>query len=208
MRTPNPSSSSSGYGSVPAASPPPPPPTAAASSPPPATSASVGDLVSRFKSQGHALISAQRPWTELFSGPAAFSPPKSSADVARRLSRNLVYFRGNYAIAFLLVLFVSFLSHPAAMIGFVGLCAAWFFLYFSRDGPLVLFGRTLDDSVVFGALFAATVVALLFTDVVWSVVGSLLVGAAIVGLHAALRNTDDLFIDEDEVARGGLISAV
>ncbi|XP_020092015.1 PRA1 family protein E-like [Ananas comosus] len=202
------SPSPSGYVKIPAAA-------AAAAGPPqahlppgaaplPSPATRVADLVARIKEQGQALIAARRPWQEALHA-AAFSRPSNVGEATARIRRNAAYFRANYAIAILVVLLLGLLWHPFSMISLVALLAAWLFLYFYRTGPLVLLGRTFDDGTVLAALSGVTVVALLFTDVGWNVIGSILVGVAIVGVHAAFRSTDDLFLDEQEAAGGGFI---
>ncbi|XP_008802843.1 PRA1 family protein F3-like [Phoenix dactylifera] len=193
--------SPSGYGTIPTAVPPPP------SEAPPAPSAAsrATDLITGFKEQGQALIAARRPWQELLNS-GAFARPSTTGEASARLHRNLAYFRANYTIVVLVAVFLSLIWHPSSLIAFVALSAAWLFLYFSRNGPLVLFGRAIDDGAVLIALSVVTVVALIVTDVASNVLASIMVGVAIIGIHAVLRTTDDLFLDEHAAASGGLLS--
>lgn len=197
-------------------SPNPPPPQVSTQAPiqdptaPPSPLARAAELVTRFREQGQALIAARRPWAEVFRAPA-FSKPPSLGEAVARMRRNTAYFRANYALAVVAVFAASLLWHPGTLFALLFLCAAWFFLYFARPAqggqPLRVLGMEFDDGSVLAALCGVTVIAMLFTNVGWNVVGSLMVGAALVGAHAALRSTDDLFLTEQEAAGDGLVAA-
>ncbi|KEH32962.1 PRA1 family protein D-like [Medicago truncatula] len=82
-----------------------------------------------------------------------------------------------------------------------------FLLFFFHDRPLVLFRFTIDDRLLLLLLTTLTVVALVFTGVWLNVLVSR-VGAAVVVLNEAFQSIDDLYLDEEEIFDGDLLSVV
>ncbi|KAJ0053121.1 hypothetical protein Pint_03189 [Pistacia integerrima] len=186
------SQSSLHYGSLPSTS-----------SPPSSTAA----FLSRARATTLSAYSTRRPWPQFFHL-HSLSRPLSFGEATIRLKRNLAYFRVNYAMVILVILFLSLLWHPVSMIIFLIVSVAWLFLYFFRDQPLVIFHRQVDDRVVLGVLSVVTILSLVFTHVWLNVLVSLLIGAFLVCVHAAFRGTEDLYYDEGDGADNGMFSVV
>jgi hypothetical protein len=162
-------------------------------------------FISRATTTTQTLIATRRPWQELIKF-SSFIRPYTYDESISRIKYNVNYFRVNYAMIFLAILFLSLLWHPISIIVFIGVFVAWLFLYFERDGPVVLFNRSFDDRVVFCVLGLVTIVALAYTDVGLNVLIALIIGVVVVGVHAAFRGTEDLFLDEESAVEGGLLS--
>jgi hypothetical protein len=162
------------------------------------------EYITRAKERIKAGIGTRRPWKLMFNL-HSFSLPAGFADAIVRVRTNTGFFRMNYAISVLLILFLSLLWHPISLIVFVVMMAVWLFLYFLRDEPLVVFGRTIDDRVVLIVLAVLTVVFLILTRATVNILVALLIGAVLVVLHAAMRKTDDLPLDEEAT---GLMTGV
>ncbi|XP_008228312.1 PREDICTED: PRA1 family protein F3-like [Prunus mume] len=155
-----------------------------------------GEYISRAKERIKAGLGARRPWKLMFNF-RSFNFPSPFREVFGRIRSNVAYFRMNYAIVMLLILFLSLLWHPISLIVFIIMMAAWLFLYFLRDEPLVLFGKTVDDRVVLIVLAVVTIVLLFLTHATVNILVALLIGVVLVVVHAGLRKTDDLFVDEE-----------
>lgn len=162
------------------------------------------EYISRAKERIKAGLGTRRPWKVMFNFHALGFPP-SVAEAIGRLKTNAAYFRMNYAIVVLVILFLSLLWHPISLIVFVVMVVVWLFLYFLRDEPLVLLNRIIDDRVVLIVLAVLTIVFLLLTHATFNILMALLVGAVVVVVHAAIRKTDDLFLDEENA---GLMTGV
>ncbi|KAJ4958320.1 hypothetical protein NE237_025431 [Protea cynaroides] len=160
------------------------------------------EFISRAKERIKEGLGTRRPWREMLLL-YAISVPSDVSEAVARVRTNIAYFRMNYAIIVLLIIFLSLLWHPISLIVLVVMMIAWLFLYFLRDVPLVLVGRTINDRVVLIVLLVVTIVALLLTHATVNIIVSLLIGSAVVLVHAVFRKTDDLFLDEEAMGSDG-----
>ncbi|KAF8082140.1 hypothetical protein N665_0846s0022 [Sinapis alba] len=157
------------------------------------------EYISHVKHRLKAGLATRRPWRSMFDV-ESMSLPKGFFDAISRIKTNLVYFRANYAIAVLSMLFVSLLYHPTSLLVLAILVVFWIFLYFLRDDPLVVFGHQVDDRTVMICLSVLTIGMLLFTHATGNILGSLLTAVVLVLIHAAIRRSDNLYSDEEAAA--------
>ncbi|XP_028784198.1 PRA1 family protein D-like [Neltuma alba] len=151
-------------------------------------------------------MATRRPWRQLLDL-SALSFPSSISDATSRIAQNVSHFFSNYTLIVLIILFLSLIYHPFSMIVFLIVFAGWYFLYFSRDEPVSVFNlAVLDDRAVAIGLGIITVVALILTHVWLNVFVSLVIGIALVCLHAAFRGTEDLVMDDQESPYGPMLS--
>ncbi|XP_019191606.1 PREDICTED: PRA1 family protein F1-like [Ipomoea nil] len=149
------------------------------------------------------FLATRRPWKEMV---ISFSTPRTLAMAFSRLKGNVSYFYTNYAILVLVVVFLSLLWEPGSLIVFTFMMAAWLYLYFLRDTPLVVKGYAVDERVVLVVLSIFTT-ALLLTTATANVVVALALGTASVVAHGAFGAADNSApIDQEE--GGGKVNLI
>ncbi|KAJ7979939.1 PRA1 family protein [Quillaja saponaria] len=163
------------------------------------------EFLSGFKETGQSIIATRRPWSQLL-GLSALSLPSSLSDATTRITQNVTHFFFNYTLIILIIIFLSLIYQPFSMIVFLIVFVGWYFLYFSRDDPLTLFNFVIEDRIVVAGLGIFTIVSLVWMHVWVNLVVSLAIGAVLVSLHAALRGTEDLVMDDQESPYGTLLS--
>ncbi|KAG5391321.1 hypothetical protein IGI04_021284 [Brassica rapa subsp. trilocularis] len=157
------------------------------------------EYISRAKYRIKSGLATRRPWKTMFDL-QSMNLPHGFFDAISRIKTNLVYFRANYAVVVLLVLFLSLVYHPTSLLVLAVLVVFWIFLYFLRDEPLVVFGHQIDDRTVMICLSVLTIVMLLFTHATANVLGAVATAVVLVLVHAAVRRSDNLYLDEEAAA--------
>ncbi|XP_043721834.1 PRA1 family protein F3-like [Telopea speciosissima] len=160
------------------------------------------EFMSKVKDRIKSGLATCRPWREMLHR-HALGVPSNVGETFVGVRTNFGYFRMNYAIIVLLIIFLSLLWHPISLIVFVVMMVVWLYLYFLRDEPWVIFGRSIDDRVVLILLSVVTLVALFLTKATLNLIISLLIGLVVILIHAVFRKTDDLFQNEEDLRSGG-----
>ncbi|CAH2077571.1 unnamed protein product [Thlaspi arvense] len=159
-------------------------------------SSSLG-LLGRAKELISSGVSSQRPWLELVQC-SAFSLPISFSVATERIKTNIVIFRTNYIVIFIVTIFISLLWQPVHLSVFFILILAWLYVYSRDNEPLVLFGSVIDDSALVLILLVLTIGTFLLTDVSRSIMIGALACLPVVLVHGMCRNTEALFVLEDD----------
>ncbi|XP_048431670.1 PRA1 family protein F2-like [Pyrus x bretschneideri] len=154
-------------------------------------------FVPRAKEQIQSALSNRRPWQEIIQLQNLTLPSTFNQSV-HRIKTNVVFFRMNYAIITFSILFLSLLWHPISLIVLIVMMVAWIFLFFLHDQPLMILGYRINLQVVMMALLVVTLVALYLTNARYHIVAGLCIGLAVVLVHGALREPEDVFVVDDE----------
>ncbi|KFK38692.1 hypothetical protein AALP_AA3G147800 [Arabis alpina] len=157
------------------------------------------EYISRAKDRIKSGLSTRRPWRSMFDL-ESMTLPHGFFDSLSRIKTNMAYFRANYAIVFLFILFISLLYHPTSLLVLAILIVFWIFLYFLRDESLKVYGYQIDDRTVLIGLSVLTVVLLLLTHATSNIVWSLVIATVLVMIHTVVRRSDNLFLDEETAA--------
>ncbi|KAG7534426.1 Prenylated rab acceptor PRA1, partial [Arabidopsis thaliana x Arabidopsis arenosa] len=183
----------------------PPPPTTTYTSIPLPT----GDVISRSIHNLTSAISSHRPWSELvFSGD--FSLPESFSSLLLRSKTNFNYSFVNYTIVVATcAAFALITASPVALIvvGVIIALSLWLLFHFFREDPLILWSFQVGDRTVVLFLVLASVWAIWFTSSAVNLAVGVSVGLLLCIIHSVLKNSDELFLEEDDAVTGGLIGS-
>ncbi|KAL6224165.1 hypothetical protein ACLB2K_003021 [Fragaria x ananassa] len=159
-------------------------------------------IVSQAKEQIELCLGVQRPWLEMIQL-QNLRPPYSLNQSIERIRTNVAFFRMNYTIIILTILFISLLWHPISLLLMIVLMAAWLSLYYLHDKPLTVLDHDIDNRFLMAALFLVTALVLFLTNVKYNIIRALSFGLAFVLVHGALREPEDVFVVDDEEGSGG-----
>ena len=158
--------------------------------------AGIRGTIVAVKEKASRLLATQKPWTEMIDR-SSFSKPENLGEATNRLQKNLAYYRTNYLVFGLGITTLAFLSNPGALIWMAFLALMWFYLFVAKTTPLVINGREISDREKIMGMSAASFVVIFFlTNVAAIFLYGASLGAVMVGAHAALREPDQLCVDE------------
>lgn len=151
-----------------------------------------------MKDIGGTIFKQSKPWNEVVDR-SALSKPSTLAEAAGRIRKNAAYFKVNYLIVMLTTCAVTFLMHPSSLFVLGILLGAWIYVLFVRTSPLVISGRTLSEREKVMGMAAISFITIFFLTSVGTVFFSALsISLAVICLHGAMREPDNLFLDEAE----------
>ncbi|XVE80656.1 hypothetical protein DITRI_Ditri14bG0156400 [Diplodiscus trichospermus] len=165
---------------------------------------SASDVFSRSLHNLSSTLSHHlRPWPQLLgSGSRSFSRPPSFLS---RASANILFFRANYSLVVVATSALSLIGSPLSLLLCCAVFALWLLLFFFREDPLVLWGHCVSDRFVLFSLAFLSVLTIWVCGVLQNLALGLGIGVLVCGVHALLRNSDGLFLDENDAASAGLV---
>ncbi|XP_021288358.1 LOW QUALITY PROTEIN: PRA1 family protein G2 [Herrania umbratica] len=144
-----------------------------------------------------------RPWPQLLgSGSRSFSPPNSFLS---RAPANFRYFSANYSLVVAATSALSLIGSPLSLLLCCAVFALWLLLFFFREDPLVLWGHCVSDRLVLFSLAFLSGLTVWVCGVLQNLALGLAIGVLVCGVHALLRNSDGLFLDENDAVSTGLV---
>ncbi|KAG7600642.1 Prenylated rab acceptor PRA1 [Arabidopsis suecica] len=163
------------------------------------TSLSVGDVIFMSVHNLIASVSSYRPWWSEFLAFGSIDRPTSFFSAASRAKLNLCHFVVNYFLLTAALVTLFLIGDPVALLTLASFAVMWMLLYFFRDHPLVLYGRHISDRVIFVGLIIGSLWALWFINCLQSLVLGIVTSVLLCFVHAVVRNSDDLFVQEKDV---------
>ena len=94
-------------------------------------------IISNIKGRISSTLATTRSWKEIIQ-PQSLCLPTTFIEYGRRIKMNAGYFRMNYVIIILFLLFLILLWHFISLIVLIATMTAWLFLYLVQDYPLMI----------------------------------------------------------------------
>eukprot|EP00798_Chlamydomonas_sp_ICE-L_P003380 gene3380-13417_t len=176
-------------------------PEASNSSPVPPSA--IAALFGRIKGIAADVVKQAKPWGEVVDR-SSWSKPENLTEAATRVRKNAAYFRINYLIVMLTTCTVTFLMNPSSLLVLGLLLGFWIYFLFVKTTPVEIAGRTLSEREKLLGMAAISFITIFFLTSVGTVFFfALSISVAVVCLHGAFREPDNLFLDDGEHLRLG-----
>ncbi|KAL9404106.1 hypothetical protein Peur_001078 [Populus x canadensis] len=94
-------------------------------------------IISNIKGRISSTLATTRSWKEMIQS-QSLCLPTTFIEYGCRIKMNTGYFRMNYVIIILFLLFLSLLWHPISLIVLAATMTAWSFLYPVQDYPSLI----------------------------------------------------------------------
>lgn len=163
------------------------------------TNLCVVDVISMSMHNLIAFVSSYRPWWSEFLAVGSIDRPTSFSSAASRVKLNLRHFAVNYFLLTAASVTLFLIGDPTSLLTVASFVVMWLLLYFYRDNPLVLCGRHINDRAVALVLILGSLWALWLTNCLQSLVLGIVTSVFLCLVHAVVRNSDDLFVQEKDV---------
>ncbi|XP_010480106.1 PREDICTED: PRA1 family protein G1-like [Camelina sativa] len=163
------------------------------------TSLSAVDVISMSMHNLIASVSSYRPWWSEFLALGYIDRPVSFSSAVSRVKLNLRHFSVNYFLLTAASVTLFLIGDPTSLLTVASFAIMWLLLYFYRDHPLVLCGRHINDRVIALGLILGSLSALWFANCLQSLVLGIAASFLLCLVHAVVRNSDDLFVQEKDV---------
>ncbi|KAB2616753.1 PRA1 family protein G2-like [Pyrus ussuriensis x Pyrus communis] len=165
-------------------------------------SVSGSDAITRSIKNLNDAVSRRRPWSEFAS---SISRLDSLSSALTRIQTNANHFRVNYLLLIALCGALSLIGSPRWLLVTAAVVGLWLVIYVFREDPLEVWGHHVSDWAVMAGLVVVSGLVAWASSGLVNVTLGLGVGLVLCGVHGLLRNTEGLFLNENEAASQGLI---
>uniref|UniRef100_A0A7S0VCP1 PRA1 family protein n=2 Tax=Polytomella parva TaxID=51329 RepID=A0A7S0VCP1_9CHLO len=172
--------------------------TMATPAPPNANLAAATSTLNKSKEYVLSVLAKGKPWAEMFDKNAV-SKPANLGEAVTRMRKNSSYFKLNYVAIILCTTILSFLMHPGSLIVLALILASWAFAFLAYPGTVEINGKSFSEREKIVAMSVLSFVLIFFVTSVGTVFFSAIsISLALIALHGAFREPDNLFLDDGE----------